>query len=96
MAHISRSRGIHRLPHLFLSSVLLCGVFTFGISFLSESAFMLFSVIALSYAFLLLFEAGKGMFATRNLLVFPWILLLAVGLHLSRAIGYLFPWPKSS
>jgi len=93
-ARVSRSLGVHCLPHLALASfTLLLAALFLAASFSSLSKYLLAAVLG-AYCTLLLTAGLGGFLHSRRLSVLAIVPVLLVALHLARGIGYLFPLPN--
>jgi cellulose synthase/poly-beta-1,6-N-acetylglucosamine synthase-like glycosyltransferase len=95
MARTSRSVGVHRLPHVSLSTFAL-GIIALTIaSIVSQPLRIVLAVVSIIYGVILLVSASGGFMRTRLFSVFYYVPLLLIALHFSRGLGYLFPWRES-
>jgi GT2 family glycosyltransferase len=93
-ARVSRSLGVHRLPHLALAAfTLLLPALFLASRFSPLSGYLLVAILG-AYCTLLLAAGLRGFLHSRRLSVLAIVPVLLVTLHLARGIGYLFPLPN--
>jgi GT2 family glycosyltransferase len=96
MARVCRALGVHRLPHLALTTFALGGA-TLAIASFFVTPLRDVLLVCLGIYFAILLGVGIDGFrrsgSLRVLAITPGLL---VSLHLARGLGYLFPWDDSS
>lgn len=92
MARTSRSVGVHRLPHLSLSTFTLAMIALTIASIVSQPLRIVLVVVSAIYCSILLLCALGGFMRARQFSVLFYVPLLLIALHFSRGLGYLFPW----
>jgi glycosyltransferase involved in cell wall biosynthesis len=92
MARTCKSLGVHNIPHIMLTIFIL----SIGLLAIFSSIFPpllnVFSIVTGLYVAVLLGSALRGFKRSRRWSMLVLIPLLLFSLHLSRGLGYLFPW----
>lgn len=95
MAHICRRLGVHRLPHMILSFFFLLAL---GLTIASIFSLILRIVLFIymgTYMALLFVSTIGGLKQSRRSRVLLIIPVLTLSLHVSRGLGFLFPWKRT-
>jgi cellulose synthase/poly-beta-1,6-N-acetylglucosamine synthase-like glycosyltransferase len=95
MAHTCRLLGVHRFPHMILSIFVLSALVLTISSIFFQPLRIVFLICAWSYMVLLFVNAVSWLKQTRRLRVLLIIPVLTLSLHVSRGLGFLFPWKRS-
>ena len=93
-ARISRMMGVHRLPHLALTTATCVMLVLFLASVFSAIGARFFWGLSAIYFALLLITGFNGFLRTKRVAVLAIIPVLIVVLHVGRGIAYLFPLHK--
>ena len=96
MARVCRKVGVHRLPHLALTTFALGGLaLAIASFFVTPLRSVLLTCLGI-YAAILLGVGISGFRRSGSLRVLAITTGLLVSLHLARGLGYLFPWDDPS
>ncbi len=95
MAHTCRLLGVHRFPHMILSIFVLSALVLTISSIFFQPLRIVFLICVGTYMTLLFVSTIGGLKQTRRLRVLLIIPVLTLSLHVSRGLGFLFPWKRS-